>query len=265
MEDHRKKALSNFASFIAEDYSSSNVTQLEKIAEDEHINIHPDHYENYFDGMLVYDEDSFHIHLNMDRGNSLELPRGRFSFAHELAHFFIEEHRIPLMTGEVSPHGSLHDFKHNDKIENEADYFAACLLMPEKIFRRAPRNKKFSIETIFKLAHIFQASFMATALRFVEIGTHPIFVIVSEKNVVRWWASSVDFPKWKHRFRIGQTLPVQTVAGEFFTKQDAKYTGVEDIDEDAWFYPTWQAKIKMHEQCYYSSQYGYVISTIWFD
>ncbi len=264
--DHRKAALNKLASHIASEFHSQNVSLLEQIAESEGIAYYFDHYENSFDGMLVCDENNhFHIHINIDRGNTQTSKRGRFTFAHELAHYFIEEHRIPLMKGDIPPHGSLHDFEHRDATEEEADYFAGCLLMPENRFRNIPTGRKFSLETILKLSETLNTSILSTVLRFVEIGTHEILVVVSENNIVKWFAKSKDFPNWSFRFKVHQTLPAATVAGEFFTKTDSKYTGIEDVEPENWFFPAWVPKTQMHEQCYYSESYGYVISLIWFD
>lgn len=266
MTDQRKKILNELAGLIAEDFSSGYITDLGKIATFEEAEVYIDQYENIFDGMLVYDDDEkFHIHLNSDRGNLPDRPRGRFSFAHELAHLIIEEHRKPLITGEMAPHGSLHDFKHRDDIEEEADYFASCLLMPEKLFKKVPRGKKFSFDTITGIANEFQTSILATVLRFVEVGSHDILVVVSENNIVKWFAKSAEFPNWKFRFKVGQPLPPLTVAGEYFTKPFAKYTDIEDVEPDNWFIPAWIPQTQMHEQCYYSNSYKYVISLIWFD
>ena len=88
----RKKSLNNLADFIAGKFSSQNVTQLQDMANFEGIELHLDHHEDSFDGMLVYDNERVHMHLNIDRGNDIQSNRGRFSFAHELAHYFIDEH-----------------------------------------------------------------------------------------------------------------------------------------------------------------------------
>ena len=216
--------------------------------------------------MLVCDESgNFHIHLNIDRGNTPHSRRGRFTFAHELSHYFIEEHREPLRLGKVAPHGSLHDFEHNDEVEDEADYFASCLLMPTKLFRAVPTGRAFSLGTIIKLSDSFQTSVLSTVIRFAEIGTHIICGVFSEKNIMKWFVKSNDFPDWAFRTKVHKPLPPTTVAGEFFTKIDAKYTDVENIDQDDWFYSKWTVNSQWHEQCYYSDSFGYVVSLIWFD
>ena len=69
----------------------------------EGIELHVDHHENSFEGMQVYDNLRVHINLNIDRGNDIQSNRGRFSFAQALAHYFINEHRIPLMTRKIAP------------------------------------------------------------------------------------------------------------------------------------------------------------------
>ena len=88
----RKKSLNNLADFIAGKFSSQNVTQLQDMANFEGIELHLDHHEDSFEGMPVYDNARVHMHLNIDRGNDIQSNRGRFSFAHELAHYFIVEH-----------------------------------------------------------------------------------------------------------------------------------------------------------------------------
>lgn len=264
--DYRKKSLNNFAQFISNESCSGNITLLEQIQATEELLLYHDHYEDSFDGMLIYDERNFHIHINLDKGNYAKSKRGRFTFAHELGHYFIDEHRIGLMRGQLKPHPSTHELNRKDLIEEEADYFAGCLLMPENKFRQKSAKKKFSLDTIRDLSDSFQASILATVLRFSDIGTHSIMAVVSENNRVKWFSRSNDFPKWAFRFKVGQTLPPTTVAGEFFTKIDSKYTSVEDLSPDDWFYPTdTRGNLTMHEQCYYSKSYGYVISLLWFD
>ena len=99
----RKKSLNNLADFIAGKFSSQNVTQLQDMANFEGIELHVDHHENSFEGMLIYHNERVHMHFNIDRRNDIQSNRGRFSFAHELAHYFIDQHRIALMTGKIAP------------------------------------------------------------------------------------------------------------------------------------------------------------------
>lgn len=259
----KKKQINDLANHISSHHHNKNITDLQGVAEYEEVFVHSDDYEDAFDGMLVYDKQHFHIHLNTNRGNTIESSRGRFSFAHELGHYFIDEHRIGLKRGTLPPHASFQHVNQKNNMEHEADFFASCLLMPDFKFRQN-NPKKFSLNTITTLSQEFQTSVLATTLRFVEIGTHEITVVVSENGKVKWYAQNIGFPKWGFRFNVGGTLPSTTVAGEFFNKQ-VKCTEIEDVDPEDWFYCRWQPKTQMHEQCYYSKAYGYVISLIWFD
>lgn len=80
-------------------------------------NIYHDHYEDAFDGMLLHDNKDFQIHINVDKGNCLFSKRGNFTLAHEYRHYFIDEHRIGLLTGKITPHGSIHNVCQKDIIE----------------------------------------------------------------------------------------------------------------------------------------------------
>jgi Zn-dependent peptidase ImmA (M78 family) len=273
----RKTQISKLAEFIAEEFSNKNFTLINKIAKFEDVPVHYDNYEDAFDGMLLYDTASsdFHIHINIDNGNTEISKRGRFTLAHELAHFFIDEHRLGLKYGLLEPHASFHNFNQRSSIEEEADYFASCLLMPKEKFRnhsavykRQTRNKKFSFEAIYSLSESFQASVLSTLIRFGEVGTHEIFAVISKDNVAKWFVKSTDFPNWKFKFKIGDAVPLTTVAGEYYAMENRKFTGIEEVSAYDWFMPSkddTRGDRQMFEQCYYSGSYGYVISLIWFD
>jgi hypothetical protein len=109
--------------------------------------------------------------------------------------------------------------------------------MPDSLFRKIATDRKFSLDTIMKLSAAFNSSILSIVLRFAEVGTHEICAAISENNRLKWFTKSKDFPDWAFRCKIGHSLPPRTVAGEFYTKPDAKYTGVEYIDPDDWLYP----------------------------
>lgn len=263
--EHRKKKLSEFAHHLATRFSAGTITSLDKTADYEDIGVYYDQYQDAFDGMLVHDDNTFHIHINKDRGNTANSKRSRFTLAHELGHYFIDEHRLGLKYGKLPPHGSIHNLNQKDLIEKEADYFASCLLMPREKFRDIAKGKHFSLDTITRLSEAFQSSILSTVLKFAEIGTHEVTAVISKENKVQWYAQSTDFPKWAFRFRVGQALPPTTVAGEFFTKQDSKYTGIEELSADDWFFvKDSRGNRPLKEQCYFSDSYGYVISLLWF-
>lgn len=267
--DLRKRKITKLTGELTQLFSLGNVTQLDELAKAEELPVYYDDYENAFDGMLLYDSKDFHIHINHTKGNHPNSKRGRFTLAHELGHFFIDEHRLGLKSGTLQPHGSITELKDKDLIELEADYFASCLLMPETKFKtRSALTKKFSLATIADLSDAFQASIVSTVIRFSEVGTHEIMAVFSRNNIVEWYARCDDFPQWPFRFKVHGTLPPTTVAGEFYTKKDSRYTGIEKVSADDWFFPfknDERADRQMYEQCYYSDSYDYVISLIWFD
>ncbi len=268
MELKRKNLINQLVDFIAEDFMDGNQMSLTRIARYEDVNYYFDNYEDAFDGMLLYDNKDFHIHINLDSGNTETSKRGRFTLAHELGHYFLDEHRLGLKYGLLEPHASFHNLNQKSLIEIEADYFAGCLLMPQHKFRKHSGGKKFSLDTIINLSKSFQASVPSTIIRFAEIGTHEICAVVSKDGIVQWYAKSNDFPNWTHRFKKGERLPANTVVGEYFTMPNRKFTEIEKVDADSWFLPPKddnRAYRQMYEQCYYSDSYGYVVSLLWFD
>lgn len=223
--------IKELAEFVSLEYDSI-VTPLHEIAAAENIPIFYDNYENAFDGLLIHDN-GFYIHLNMARGNREKTPRGRFTLAHELGHYFIDNHRIGLKRGLLHPHGSINHRSAHQKIEKEADYFASCLLMPEERFLKDCLTRKFSFTIIEELAQKYMVSLTACAIRFADIGNHPILIVYCENNRIVWKWRSRDFPYWYLADKNG-VIPEDTLVGEYFkTGEGQKRT--EQIWAADWF------------------------------
>ncbi len=251
--------------FLTKEFHKSSFTDLEAICNDEGLKVIVDDYGKYFDGMLVWDNQRFNIHLNSGKGNLIDSNRGRFTLAHELGHYFLEAHNYAIKTGELKPHPSNIGLFHYEKMEAEADYFASCLLMPRERLRNFTGGKKFSLDIIKSISDVFKVSLTSALIRFAEVGTHGVLVVFCENNIVKWYCKSEDFPMLSHKFRIGQQPPPTSVLGESFIKSDSKYTSVQEVNLEDWFYdregaPTWT----MYEQCSYSDLFNYAISVIWF-
>lgn len=216
--------IKKLAEFIASEYEAF-ITPLDSILESEGINVFYDDYGSAFDGMLVHDND-FYIHINTKRGNKPNTPRGRFTLAHELGHYFIDNHRLGLQKGILQPHPSKNNEAKYQKIEREADYFASCLLMPEKRFLKGCFKHKFKFSIIKELATAHNISLTACALRFADIGNHPITVVYCEDGHIKWKWNSKDFP-FKYLAETNNKIPEHSLVGNYF----ATKKGVSKTDQ----------------------------------
>jgi Zn-dependent peptidase ImmA (M78 family) len=240
---HKIKQL---AEYMALQYDEK-ITPLEKIILDEKLRVFYDCYENAFDGMTIYDNGNFYIHLNIDRGNQNNSGKGRFTLAHELGHYFIDAHRIGLKKGLLGAHPSETNKAQYTTIEREADYFASCLLMPEARFCKDIAGKKFNAGIIDLLKTEYRVSRTACALRFADIGNYPLLVVYAENNTIKWSYSSEDFPfKWLINDNI---VPRNTVMGDYFNNNHIEelfkteqvwaidcFKNVKDEDQQRKFY-----------------------------
>lgn len=200
---------------------AERITPLEKIVNDEELDVFYDDYDKgTFDGMTIYDNGKFYIHINTAKGNKSNNGRGRFTLAHELGHYIIDTHRIGLKSGLLQPHPSKTNQKQFHEIEREADYFASCLLMPEEKFQKDIFRRKFDFNLINWMSNEYNVSITACAFRFAQIGNHPIMIVYAEKGIIKWKLESDDFP-YKCLLN-GKNIPVNTVMGEYFKKSNTR-------------------------------------------
>lgn len=256
------RKIDTITNYLFAKYSIKKRVDLNQIAVDEGISIYYDDYEDTFDGMFVIDSGVYHIHLNTSRGNFKESGRGRFSFAHELGHYLIEDHHFDILNGKLRPHPSFQKSNQLNFYEEEADNFAANLLMPSDIFFSTLGGERFSWKLIERLSKTFGTSKMATLKRFINTSNHELFIVASSINgTIKWYDFNDEFPKMKHKFSIGNKIPVNALANNF---KGSVSEVVEALPED-WFI-TWGGKSErqMFEQCYYAKAYERVITLLWY-
>lgn len=259
----RKIEIKELAEYVSERYCPTGTVNPEEIATCLGITFSEGNYKNCFDGALEYRSGKFHIYLNKDRiGTNKE--RLRYSFAHELGHYYINEHRIQLINGK-SLHKSYSHLVQKDIVEVEADYFAACLLMPQTRFIKLATTKKFDFTIVELLKAAFEVSYSAILFRLLEVNIYSIMIIYSQDNKIkhRWYSPDFEF-KYIKNFRTSKLLPSNTVAGEYFSN-GTKYNDKEIVNAKDWFDSYDDiSSVTLYERCIYVSSHNTVISVLWF-
>ena len=102
----------------------------------------------------------------------------RFTLSHELGHVTIPDHKSNLE--KVDMHRSKSEYRSNDRMEREADYFAICFLAPKKAFQHAMKFKDYSKTTILHLSNYFGISPYASVLRFIELTNLACTLVVCD-------------------------------------------------------------------------------------
>lgn len=258
----RKRQLNSLAQDIVDLHRWDNFIEPETILLKNGAKVIYDSYDADFEGLTIFKNNHFYVHINTSHFQKKSL-RSRFTIAHETAHFIILEHNIALQN---SYHPSKFSADESNLIEQEANFFAAALLMPEKQFRSFCKNKRFSLRLIEELSTHFGVSKLAVLLRFIEVGHYPLMVAFCQDQVLKWLTRSDDFPyDGAYKSKYGEKLPDNSVVGIYFRTKNNKYSGVTRIEADDWFYINeGMINKKLNEQCFYS-KYGYVLSMVWPD
>ncbi len=164
-----------------------------------------------FDGRLEYHpkQDCFLLFYNTryDHGQreGAHHPRTRFSLAHELGHFLLDQHRAYLLSG-GEPHGSNSEYTADDLllIEREADAFAAGLLLPSSLAGKEINRGELTRATVNGIASEYATSRLSTLRRSVELSHFPCAVAAIRQGSVAWRrhsASLVEGGCWPSSWR----------------------------------------------------------------
>ena len=157
------------------------------IAKEEGIELAPGRYGEKFDARMEYvrSVDTFILYYRSAEHGRTE-GRVRFSLAHELGHFYLPGHRAYLLGG--GSHNSVADFRSRDPREQEADEFAAALLMPWNLFAAEMKARRLTICTLADLSRladaVFQTSLTSTVRRYCQFDWEACSMVVSEGGTV---------------------------------------------------------------------------------
>lgn len=241
----RETELADLADGVVEAHCLAKI-EPEKIIAAKEIALIYDHYEDAFDGMLECDGGQFFIHCNLDRDNNPGTPRARFTLAHELGHYFIDEHRNNLLFG-AKPHPSFSDREGaNLMIEREADFFASRLLLPEGRFRPAAKNAPAGLSAVITLAQQFDVSATCAAIRVVTAETFPAVIIKWSDSGLSWKWSSRSF--WDYGFRrmvaASSSLPRDSATAKALAASKSNGQPFENATTAAHWFPVGQKDLR---------------------
>jgi Zn-dependent peptidase ImmA (M78 family) len=228
----------------------------EVIAFQNRISFSYGNYGDCFDGMLEFARRKFHIYINT-RGYSKD-GRTKFTFGHELGHFYLPQHSTALVNNYAPAHTSFTGYKSNHTVEKEADHFSANLLMPyERLIDIYRKRRKFSFDTIVDIKIAFGVSQLAALYRVLILELHPIVIVQSSGGKI----TDVNRNKGFY-FKLNDKLPSESLAYRYFQNR-AKSEGTESLWLMDWF--DTEDTRKMFEHCIYYDSINTVYSVLWMD
>jgi Zn-dependent peptidase ImmA (M78 family) len=167
------------AESVARENFRNGKTDLYGITSRLKISIIEGNYEDYFIGNLLHESGNFFLYLNMDALSLSQESRIRFTIAHELGHYFIDQHRNRLKEGDSLSFVSSFPCS---GIEKEANHFASFLLMPRSKFLKRASKMEAGLSSILKLSSDFGASIEATAIHYSKIDAAPVLIVRWDEN-----------------------------------------------------------------------------------
>lgn len=186
----RPADIRSLAEELAELYSEDDRTDVIRMIEADGITVSFNHYGDAFDGALEHKGGRFHIYCNLDRVRFRGSPRARFTLAHELAHFHIDEHRAALEAGLAPMHGSFCNRPEAELlVEQEADEFASHLLLPSGRYDQfLAKTSKIppGLPQVTAVAEHFDVSLQATAIRHCQTDASACGIVMWRTGEAPW-------------------------------------------------------------------------------
>ena len=196
------------------------------------IKLIPIDYSGNFDGRIEYlpDKKLFFIYYKEESYS----PRTRFSIGHELGHYYIPEHRNLLIAGKN--HYSDTGYISDKRLENEADEFAARLLIPDSYIQTLLNKQSFlTLHCILQHANILNVSISALAFRYVKCTPDRCAIILfKDKSQVCYRASEeMEYIGFKWRGR--KDYPANSATSHSFKDNNSRKIHEKATNSWDWF------------------------------
>jgi hypothetical protein len=225
---------------------------------------------NHCDGKIIFGKSKVVIKVN----SLIKFAeRKRFVAAHEIGHLLMHKNmQLPEDTFQnFNIIEGMEKALKFGKQELEANEFASELLMPEKLFLKEAKGKKFTPLLIKQLAERFKASLTTTIFRYLQFEElHPLCLVFIDNGIVKYWKKSDELKVWLGDFtRIAP--PTDSVAAEYIEKDYAFLYRLEEkaqvVNKSTWFklLDYNDEDSDFYEYCIPTRKYKTIVSIIWED
>lgn len=184
--DERGQEVARLHGFVAPPVDPFVVVEAERAL----IQAAGDDFGDAFDGRLSYVGQRFLLCYNTKydrwphRGS--HHPKVRFTVAHELGHFYLDEHRRALVLRGAT-HGSFTEFATSKLVERQADCFAAGMLMPRYLVgRRINIEPEPNLALIYECAALFDVSLTSMMVRWTQLSDFPCATLCVSDGKIAW-------------------------------------------------------------------------------
>ncbi|MDX3917217.1 MULTISPECIES: ImmA/IrrE family metallo-endopeptidase [Olivibacter] len=221
------------------------------------------------DGKIIFGNSKAVIKVN----SKIQFPeRKRFVAAHEIGHLIMHKNmQLPDDTfANFNIIEGMENALKNGKQELEANEFASELLMPESLFYKEAKGKKFSPLLIKQLSERFKTSLTATIFRYIQFEQlHPLCLVFIENGKVRYWKKSDSLIVWMGDYNR-LSPPSDSVAVEYLQNNYDFIYKLEEkaqtINKSTWFnLNQYEEDTPFYEYCIPTRRYKTILSIIWED
>ena len=189
--------------------------------------------------------------------------RRRFTVAHELGHFLLPAHQGNRQCTAADLRESKRDTDHQ-RVEAEANRFAAGLLMPRDWFSRdLEQLGDADVNHVQALAKKYRTSLEATSNRYTDLTADTCAFVFSKDGVIRYIRPTSNFPRLAVRF--GDSLPPGCASLRAPAQPLRVATAWTEVDGSVWLHAEWGTKSpKVLEQTVRQSG-GFQVSLLFVD
>ena len=189
------------------------------------------------------------------------LGRINFTIAHEFGHYLL--HRLKYPDGLKCTKEDMRTWNSEYKqVENQANSFAANLLMPLDDFKKQiGARTKPDLEMIGMCASRYQTSLTASILRWLQYTERRSILVVSRDEFILWARSSGPAFKTGAFFKTADRPPIPVPSKSLAAQREAaeKNNRVLEIDTGIWL------KEPCEEMVLFADQYNFTISLLHLD
>jgi hypothetical protein len=219
-----------------------------------------------------FDQGDFRIIINTCGTNNLDgfstdpmfYRRQRFSLAHEMGHSIFKSHVNTELQKNLQNDSNPYKQEYKKRMENQANQFAAYLLIPNKAFKKHFRciDPNSIDKVVSKVADLFDVSIQVAVQQVSRLVDFPCIAILfkADGSVLRTPAFSPDFLETKLFYSKSQDAPLRTQAAQILKNiQSGQCMKKHFRDASIWFpdEPDWKAeKFSVKETSMALGSYG---------